>query len=212
MLIGREGKLGCVYWNHQQDNKIQSLATIAAENSDNIAFIGNQIRQNKKAILVEHEMNMQNFKTLDQKVCQQTERNQVYTIELIMEQVIYTFIEETEEELYDLLDSRLPNKRIYHNIFRASCEATTMEIAKMQQIEYCNLLVRGLPEAYTPDITKLTYNMEGLHIHTVMTIPIIVRPAMPLYRIYNTGKVIKSEDGYVQKTLIISKWARIINN
>ena len=87
-LLNSLGLLGMTYWNHKQDNRINNLEEIAMDNSNNIGILSHEVRNNKKAILLLHKTNVENFKRVDQEICRWREVSRISVINWEMIQIL----------------------------------------------------------------------------------------------------------------------------
>ena len=211
-ILNSLGLIGMGYWNHKQDNRIKNLENMEIENSNNIAILGEEVKNNKKAILLAHKTNVKNFKRIDREICRWGEKSRIEAINFAMEEILHDYLMETEEEIYALRNEQLPNRQQFQNAFEGVCRATESALPNDEQEYFCKQFSEGIPIEYEPGLYKLSYNEDGIYIHARYTMPVIEESAFALGRIYNNGIITKAKTNYVKKQLQLERYAILAEN
>ena len=175
--------------------KIKKTNRLALRNEKNIELLHEALKKNTEAIQVEIRQLYSYVDDIGKIVCQTRAELQYELARTRVEGIIDDFLRQIELEASDLIKGNLPSTMEYLRIYSTACRASCADLLKEECGNYCNELVRAMPESTRPRFAAVKIIDGAFEFLFSMQFPTLSKPATTRNFLKSFGMIRKGENG-----------------
>lgn len=183
---------GNLVWNIEQETEITDIRHIAINNADNLSKITEALQDTNSKLMVAHTQYEENFKTLAEDICRNSERSWNDSMKTKAELAVKSYFQEVETEALELMEGEIPRTIEYLNLFNGICRKSCKHINIDKCHEYCEDILRKLPADMEPVFQGISISEHASYVKFEIIFPRLVSAPKPQFKTMTFGTLIKN--------------------